>query len=81
METENFPIYRKSEAYQLKPCPFCGKPAKTVVSALDDSIIVEVCCSGACYAQQSDRVQDRCSFDTIVRAMNNACLAWNRRSL
>ena len=80
MENENFPIYRKTEAYQLKPFPFCGKLEKKVVSAFDDSIIVKVCCSGACYAQQSDRVQDSCSFDTIVRAMNNACLAWNRRS-
>ena len=81
METENFPIYRKPEEYQLKPCPFCGKPAKTIVSTFDDSIVVKVSCSGACCAQQSDRVKDHCSFDTVLRAMNNAFLAWNRRSL
>ena len=65
---------------ELKPCPFCGKPAKTTVSTNGDRITLKVYCGGPCEAAQYDRVEDYCTFETIANAMENAMYAWNRRA-
>ena len=65
---------------ELKPCPFCGKPAKTIVNCVADRIALKVTCSGSCDVAQYDRVEDQCTFDTLTRAMENAAYSWNWRA-
>ena len=64
---------------ELKPCPFCGKPAKTTVNSADGYFVLKAMCSGCCYVMQTDRIGFQCSFEEIRNKMDIVESAWNRR--
>lgn len=65
---------------ELKPCPFCGKPAKTSVDAKYGKITLRIYCEGPCVATQYEVVDEYCTFDEIYDAMEDVAYNWNRRA-
>jgi len=70
--------------YELKPCPFCGRDAKTEITAMNqgiDTVLNAVVYCPACGCAKSVKFTNRLdSFEDFIKNLDAAVEMWNRRA-
>lgn len=64
----------------LKPCPFCGGIAESVVYVMHESLNFTIRC-GKCRCEKNitKHIPISCEFVNITKAMEDVITLWNRR--